>query len=248
MRRAALILTIAIATIFIILAIWTSARSDKDESLPTPQDLSETAHKERIAQPLKKPTRVPDTSPPSPTHSVTVEEPSDAPELSPSTSKTLLQERSRQPEESRRRSEHDENFADRRAPDEDPPAAPLGPATWMAQPTEIDLDELEGDLLEGEMRQEFELAMREDRHRALHLADQVPRSCPHVLARDARVAIEFTLHTDAGRGFIRSPRQLHSINIDDPTFIECILDNLSDLEFNAAGDGADLQVTWIFPR
>lgn len=117
----------------------------------------------------------------------------------------------------------------------------------MAQPTDIDLDELEAELLDGEMRQEFLLSLKEDRHRALHLARQTLAHCPPILDERARFAIEFTLRTEAGTGFIIAPREFSSIYIEDPTLLGCILDQLTDLQFDAIGDGADLTVHWVYP-
>lgn len=127
----------------------------------------------------------------------------------------------------------------------------FGPVEWMAQPTDVDVDEIEERLDQGEMEQEFLLALRRDRQRSIDLAQASVTACYEELLdrnpetiRQGRIALEWTLRTDAGVGRLEAPQVLHNLGLDEADFEACILEGVAGQQFEAQGDGAELQVQW----
>jgi hypothetical protein len=133
----------------------------------------------------------------------------------------------------------------------------VGPAQWLAQPHDVDVDELEEELNRGAMEQEFLIAKRRDRHRSIEVVEPVVHDCygawrargidAEIVTQgidDSRVALGWNMITDAGRGRLENPQILHQLGPRDERFEACLIDGLDGLGFDAVGDGADLEVQW----
>ncbi len=133
----------------------------------------------------------------------------------------------------------------------------VGPARWMAQPHDVDVEALEEELHQGAMDQEFEIALRRDRRRSIEVVDAAVQDCYRAWRRrgidaeivtqgidDSRVALGWTLNTEAGRGRVEDPQILHQLGPRDGRFEACLIDNVDGLRFQAVGDGANLEVQW----
>ena len=130
----------------------------------------------------------------------------------------------------------------------------IGPRRWMADADGmgVDVEALERRLDEGQMRQDFELALREDRRTSIDLAEQVVDDCYEEMKhrtvddRNGRVALGWIIETEAGRGRIDEVEILHQLGGRDQLLEQCIHDGLQAQEFDAVGDGGHLQVRWAF--
>ena len=138
----------------------------------------------------------------------------------------------------------------------------VGPRSWAAEPEDVDVEQLEERLDEGRMRQDFELAMRRDRRRSIDEARRRVARCESERTAgvidgeieavigdiDREIALQWTLRTDAGVGRIDDPEVLFRRGPKDEGFERCVTDGLDGVEFDATGDGVELDVRWASSR
>jgi len=138
----------------------------------------------------------------------------------------------------------------------------VGPRSWAAEPEDVDVERLEERLDEGRMRQDFELAMRRDRRRSIDEARRRVARCESertggvidgeiedvIGELEREIALEWTLRTDAGVGRIEQPEVLFRRGPKDEGFEDCVVERLEGVEFDATGDGAELDVRWASSR
>ena len=127
----------------------------------------------------------------------------------------------------------------------------LGPVEWMAQPDDVDLEALEERLVEGQMRQARELAVRTDQRRSVTAVEAPLRECfDELLSRrhDAghRVSLGWTVSTSGAQGVVDAPQILHHIGASDEAFEQCVADRIDGLRFDAVTDGEEVDVEYSF--
>lgn len=129
-----------------------------------------------------------------------------------------------------------------------------GPRRWMAEPNDVDIEQLERRFHEAEEKRNLELAIRDDRFRSIDAAHHIIAGCSerHELRGPLdsgvapRIAIQWTLQTDDGEGTIQHPQFLHRIGVHSPSFEQCVVDELGELTFGADSDQVELEVRSVF--
>ncbi len=134
----------------------------------------------------------------------------------------------------------------------------VGPRRWAAEPDDVDLEALERRLEQGEMEQEFELALRRDRVTSIEFAEKHVERCREELKRRldhkeqmtesevGDVAVQWKITTEGGRGTIDEPEILHQLGARDAEFEQCVETSLAGKSFDAVGDGGELVVRRAF--
>lgn len=123
----------------------------------------------------------------------------------------------------------------------------VGPARWMAEPDDVDVEKLEQELDRGQMEQEFELSRRADRRRSIEVVEEEVDRCYQAWTsrtQDSRVALRWTMITDAGEATIVDPEITTWRGPEDRRFEQCVVDGLTGQTFEAEGDGAEMVVRW----
>lgn len=125
----------------------------------------------------------------------------------------------------------------------------VGPADWMAEPDDVDEETIDEKVAEGEMRRDFELSKRADRRRSIEEARQVLQRCRRRIdvgppTSESRLAVSWRLITEGGVGTIEEPEVLHQRGGRLDEVGDCFVDALGGRQFEASGDGVDMQVQW----
>lgn len=133
---------------------------------------------------------------------------------------------------------------------EDTPSG-IGPRRWMAEPDDIDVDDVERQLRNGEMKQEYELARRRDRRASIDAVRPLIADCHRRWKKrrpdgGERIAVQWKMSTRAGVGTVEQPKLLHVLGAQDQSIHDCVHRALDGLTFDAVGDGAQMTVRWIY--